>query len=151
MYFKYSSSDIQLRGWQGSWPRARLWVIRWKGRIMALERAWLGSWWRRVEEETSGRGDEGAAEGILVRGRRTECSERLLIDRWYFECLSHSNQSSKSFEVCLSFSFVNIVLHFPKCRLSVTLKIAALACRKEWRAAAQMRELIFSVWVQSIK
>lgn len=87
-----------------------------------------------VEEDGGGdqwRGDEGAAEGILVRGRRTECSERLLTDRWYFECFSHSNQISKSFEVCLSFSFVNIVLHFPKCRLSVTLKIAALACRKE--------------------
>lgn len=112
------------------------------GLIMALNRALLGSWWRRMEE-TSGKGDKGATQGILERGRS---SERLLTGRWSCECLSRSHQISKSFEVCLSLSFVSIVLHFPKCKLFVTLKIASLVCRKEWRAAAQERDLIFSVW-----
>lgn len=57
-------------------------------------------------------------------------SERLLIERWSFESLSNSNQISKSFEVCLSLSFVSIVLYFPKCRLFVILKIAGLVVEK---------------------
>lgn len=84
-----------------------------------------------MEEETRGKEDKGATYGILKRRRRTKSSERLLIGGWSFAHLSHSNQMSESLEVCLPLRFVSIVLHFPKCKLFVSLKIACLVCRKE--------------------
>lgn len=97
---KKSSSDIQLRMSRevarAVWPKA--WNQTVSNEVGGTYDGSLKSFAGR-EEIKSALGSPAEKEGNLA-------SESLPIGRRSFEYLSHSNQISKSFEVCLPLSFV---------------------------------------------